>query len=737
MAVIFVNQRGQEVFLSPSILRRDLALLQNRQVEGLSSVSFDVLEGPLGTIFSKLNVNIKKISSVDVETYFKRQLDIEDLEFIFSLSRTHFLAIVYLLYENIMSIDDVKKLLKNDYYTRNEILMSTLNLVESEGKSLVNSFTESISLLNRNRLRKTSPSPKIAALKEDQRIIPDHFYSLKELFSVVPESTIFLNPRFSDFNSFSNVNWVSQAPTIGGTPIEIDDREKKRGFFSWDYTRYIYYKGIGNVLGAAFFLAIAAVVNPIGWLFSIPALIFIAIVGFDAIRGYFEYKDYTSYLDYLKKTSRFRSSVTSVGGAPVFIPAGRRIESDKVLNLMLNRFFSEQVRKVYSTRINYSLNNNEESIFLNNNNNAANAVTFLKDSISYAISDENALATSITKPRYISFFHFLYWMHENKGSNFSTLANFNYNDYEVNPSNIYRQDVENQSLNNTVFNFEYLNYNPSLKNTLLELFPETQTIKRSDESYLKNYFVNSVLSNSTETGIHYLPSTRISISNALNKIMDNDFLILDDLTLSSLNSVARAGYINTSLNIAFDSIGLTELDITNFSSFTQAKNYIDGIKVSVRNSILSQTASNNSEISRRMSNDVFKFLFADIVDSYFNYLVSGNLDPFIPKVSADMLKSYRVLNFIKHTFILAEPYFNLIKDSAPYKDFMMLLLSVKNDLQYSEIVDILRDGISISEIETLLGKSIISGLVNTGGSAPAPGSAGPSIDSGARVVREL
>jgi hypothetical protein len=709
MAVIFVNERGRELFLSDSVLRRDLSLLQNTQVEEISEISLDVLGGPLGTVFSKLNVSVKKISSVDVETYFKKLLDIEDLSFIFSLSRTHFLAIVYLLYEGIMTINDIKSLIRNDYYTRNEILMIKLSFVpQNPSDDLLLAFKGFITNLEGSRLIKSVSNnfSNLYSLNESARLIPDHFYALKGLFS---------RSNFSNFDSFSNTNWLVQ------NSIAIDTQEKNRGYNSASYRDYNYFKNIvPGLLGPAFFLIVAAVINPIGFLVSIPALVIIAIVGYTAIKGFFDYRDYTSYLDYLKKTSRFKD-----------IP-GRLINSDKVIDMLMNRFFSEEIRKIYLTRTNYP-NNNEESIFSSNslNNNSMNM--FLRNSISYSISDENSLNTDKFKPRYISYFHFLYWMYLDT-NNISTIQQFDYNDYESNPSNAFRQIVENSSLNNTIYNFEYLNDNLPLKNTLLELFPETASLKRSNQSYIRRYFLDSFTSSSITNSLYSLSSNRTRITNSLNKILENDFLLANNGAILSLGSFGRTNYINEATRIALESIDFEAADVSALSNFDSAKTYFNGIKTSVKNSIISQTSSNNNQISSQPSNDIFKLFLGDLVDSYFSYLVNGTNEVFAPVISQELMKTYRALNFLKHTFISMESFVTNVKDNISYKNLMMLMLSINNNLQLPEMEQIYKGGVTISEIETLFKKLVqnnnsASSTSTSGGSGGSTGIGGSGTSS--------
>jgi hypothetical protein len=694
MAVIFVNEKGRELFLSTSVLKRDLSLLQNEQVEGIAGISLADLVGPLGTVFSKLSVNTKKISSVDIETYFK-SLDIEDLSFIFSLSRTHFLSIVYLLYEGIMTVEDVRSLIKNDYYTRNEILMIKLSQIQQENNNLILAFKESMSNLEKPRPKKSVRNnfENLSFLNESLKIIPDHFYALKGLFS---------RSNFSNFDSFTNTNWLIQGS------ITLDNKEKNRGYNSKEYTDYNYFKNIvPGRLSTAFFLAIAfIIINPTAWLSGI-GLIFAITFGYSTVKGYFDYRDYTSYLDYLKKTSRFKDL------------SGRLVSSDKVVDMAINRFFSEEVRKIYLTRLNYP-NNNEESIFSSNslNNNSLN--TFLRNSISYSISDENSLATDKFKPRYISFFHFLYWMYENTG-NISTIGQFNYSDYESNPSNIFREIVENSSLNNTIYNFEYLNNNLPLKNILLDLFPETATLKRSNNSYIRSYFLDSTLSSSNTKSLYSTPSNRTKIESSLEKIFQNDFLISDSGVVSSLGTFGRASYLNEALTIALESANFENTDIDSLSSFTEAETYFNNLKSLVKNNIISQTSSNNNQISLQPSNDIFKLFLGDLVDSYFSYIVNNKNEVFAPTISEGLMKTYRALNFLKHTFISIETFINSLKDNVSYKNFMMLIFSVKHNLKLSEIEQIYRGGVSISEIESLFKRTI-----RNSNSASSPSTSGGS-----------
>jgi hypothetical protein len=682
MAVIFVNEKGRELFLSESVLRRDLSLLQNTQVEEISEIPLDGVNEKLNTVFSKLNVGIRKISSVDVEIYFRRLLDIEDLAFIFSLSKTHFLAIVYLLYEGIMTINDIKSLIRNDYYTRNEILMIKLSFVpQNPSDDLLLAFKKFITNLEGSRLRKfvRNNFSNLYSLSDSLRIIPDHFYTLKNLFS---------RSNFSNFDSFSNTNWLVQ------NSIAINEKEKDRGYGSFENITYDIAK------------------NPL------------VIIALGLITGtilFLKYKDYTSYLDYLKKTSRFKD-----------IP-GRLIDSDKVIDMTMNRFFSEEIRRIYLTRMNYS-DNNEESIFSSNslNNNSMNM--FLRNSISYSISDENSLNTDKFKPRYISYFHFLYWMYLNT-NNISTIQQFNYNDYESNPSNAFRQIVENSSLNSTIYNFEYLNDNLPLKNTLLDLFPETESLKRSNQSYIRRYFLDSISSSSQSitNSLYSLSSNTARIFGSLNKILDNDFLIANNGSISSLGRFGRTNYINEAIRIALESIDFEATDVSALSSFTNAQAYFNGIKTSVKNSIISQTSSNNSEISSQPSNDIFKLFLGDLVDSYFSYLVNGTNEVFAPVISENMMKTYRALNFLKHTFISMETFVNSVRNNVSYKNFMMLIFSVKHDLQFSEMEQIYKGGVTISEIEALFKRTVQNN--NSASSTSTSGGSGGNTGGGGSGTR--
>ena len=84
-----------------------------------------------------------------METYFRDNFDVDDLNFIFTLSKTHFLALVYLLYERIISISDITNLIKVDYFTRNEFFLNKLTTIKDEEVDIFSAFKESIKKLEK------------------------------------------------------------------------------------------------------------------------------------------------------------------------------------------------------------------------------------------------------------------------------------------------------------------------------------------------------------------------------------------------------------------------------------------------------------------------------------------------------------------------------------------------------------------------------------------------------------
>jgi hypothetical protein len=103
---------------------------------------------------------------------------------------------------------------------------------------------------------------------------------------------------------------------------------------------------------------------------------------------------------------------------------------------------------------------------------------------------------------------------------------------------------------------------------------------------------------------------------------------------------------------------------------------------------------------------LFKPFLKDIVSNYLDYLVNNNLakDQIVYTISPANIKIYRVLNFIKHTFINFKNTLEYLSDQRETKDFLIMVLSSKILPTKETIENLYLDDSSIEDILNTLVK---------------------------------
>jgi hypothetical protein len=197
MAFRYIDSKGTAFNLSNNTIRRDLILLQG-VVE--DEMSYPVIESEtededLLSLYAKLNITVQIITETELKQRLAQENDIDTLSLIFSLNKTHFKALIYLIWQKSKGADFIQKLIEADVKTRNRILLNEFNYdisVEEKNffnpllNNLTNFFnTEDGSIRINNRIKDFS------IIDIESNIYPEMYYLLKnEFFSTAFQNVI-------------------------------------------------------------------------------------------------------------------------------------------------------------------------------------------------------------------------------------------------------------------------------------------------------------------------------------------------------------------------------------------------------------------------------------------------------------------------------------------------------------------------------------------------------------------
>ena len=133
MGFYITDQNNNRSYIDASILKNRLINLASSDYDETDDeTTLDESENELLNIFiSKISVNIREIGIDDIniliENIVESETDASLLASIFSMERVHFLAIVYLLYQGLINIKDIKELLQMNFLNRTEMLLGFIS----------------------------------------------------------------------------------------------------------------------------------------------------------------------------------------------------------------------------------------------------------------------------------------------------------------------------------------------------------------------------------------------------------------------------------------------------------------------------------------------------------------------------------------------------------------------------------------------------------------------------------
>jgi hypothetical protein len=670
------SSRGVSYVLSRAIIKNELALLQGEVDDStLPSVSYDTDNLQLRTIFSKLNFVPRVITNNDIERLLSVNLDIEMVSFIFTLNKPHFKAVIYLLYEGLITYDEIREISKATLYTRNELLLRKFSFGEDPQIALFDNFTDSIfpSFFSSASTTTTFLSGENLQFFDIQsEMVPEEYYAIRNILKS--------KSKFND-----SVKWLSQ------DGIAIGNSVRSKSLNSIDQGLwYFYNEGIFlsyPALAAAIAVAVAAIALTFG-VASIVILPIAALIGWSLIDGMNKYRKggifgepYVSYLEYLTAKSIFLTR--------------RQINKTDVVNYIINGYIPEHSRLVAKNNV-----NTVSSSLVTNS---------IKSGASFAISDPDK------KPVFLNLFHHLYFSINNTG-NYNTIGNFNFQDYNTNESNVFRSAIT--SAGSTIFDLSYIDTGNTaltpLKNRLLKIFAE-RSILRSSQNYIVDMVMTSVDKNNKETKSQIIKNP--SILTDINKLLTMDINITSNRKVIGLGLSNKKEYALEAIRLAMIKVdeesqlnALIKTNVAEYGSFSDAKIGLQEISDVIYDAILAQTNnpddSAENKYNRHLSledNVLFRPILAELIVSYLAYLADPTKSQFEFQISesSNSFKIYKALNFLKHTFNSFSVFFRDVKKDEMFRELSLLLLLAETNMRRDKIMSILEDGVTEGELTDL------------------------------------
>lgn len=153
MPFIYESKVGQQRYITGKSLKKKLITFSGSEYDEANVQLYTSDTAQLLEFFEKLGINQPKIMTYDniqslIASKFKEHMD--EVPVLLTMERIHFMSIIYLLRENIASIDEIIKMLNMPFYTRTEYLLRYLsreNEYMLKFDSLFSNFYENIESL--------------------------------------------------------------------------------------------------------------------------------------------------------------------------------------------------------------------------------------------------------------------------------------------------------------------------------------------------------------------------------------------------------------------------------------------------------------------------------------------------------------------------------------------------------------------------------------------------------------
>jgi hypothetical protein len=697
-AFLYIDtQKNVSFVLSKAILKKELFLLRGA-VQETSASSFNLSSDnlQLRKVFAKLNFVPRIVTNTNIVRLFKNESDSEVLSLLFSLNKSHFKAIVFLFYENLLGYDELNEIIKADFYTRNELLLRKFDTGNEVEVSLFTDFKDSlfgryIKLSNES----VSLNSSFSYLDSSSSFVtPDEYFAVKNILRAK-----------DDFNS--SVKWLYQ------NGIEINSSQRDKALNSLENLEYNYFT-IGIFIE---FVGLAVLLYSLSFL--ILPIVF--LIGWAYINSMAKFREdgtifgkaYKSYLTYLRVKSR--------------TGPGREIKKDDFINYMMNTFYPEVVR--LSSKLNDGQELPSDSSFSNLIRNAT------KRAAGYAISDPDQ------KPKFARIFDHLYYTFNNTNG-YNGLASFNFDSFNSSSSFTLQPGVD----------FSYIDQDNSimtpLKEILLRIFPSYTGAQVNDADYLSKLFLSRTSKDGTlrKSILEERPLIVSELNSIVNltptAVTDNvgNITIEKISTSSSPNIVgsSRREYMEEALALAIKKVDEVSMTNTRIKSNVILYGSYDDIRVGmignndteesirkiIKDEIIAQTSNPADSATNRYNkhladegNKIFRIFFADLVYEYLSYLVDTTRNQFYFKVTptSNSYKTYKVLKFIKHTFKLMERFMSAVRGDTLYKEFDFMLLSINYSLSSSLVIDTISKGLTENNVTNLFNSGENYRITSTGG----------------------
>ncbi len=653
--IAFVNNRGGVDLLSPQRIRNDLMNLANSEVTEVEEFEFDDTENELlSSIIGKLGLSKTIVSADDIKDAIADQVDGDKISVLFSLSRQHFLAMAYLIHTGGIDAAGILRLINLDYRTRTQALLELIPEPES---------TSETNLILDGFVRETA----------------DLFFPSNQRES-----------KPMDFSFFS--------PTGGGaTVVDISRMIVPDIFFT------VYY---------AYWTKIYGSLSPDNW--PITKINTDWVCGASrcnrtsARNNFFETEIYAKWRDNAKeKTSdtrtikqRFPAFASYLEWRSDYQDETKNFSTQNMHTFLVNSLLPMSAIRAFYSRL---------------SNKAAEWRGFPTSWSEEATKRGIWYGSEIGAQHHPNYFLFARWMHDNTDTVATSDRTLSYwGTFLTDSGNALRATVSSYSTASS--DFTYINESelPRVRQFMAELFPAQSASLRLSNTYMSGILLNSRgVQQVAGSSKRYISTStcRISYDSTVRSriIQLSKFDVLansSDSKVLSLGNQQVRDFAVKSLESALSAAGYSDQAILSLDSETAATTEINRIKGAVTSWILSQSpdASSpfyNRDLSESSANELNRIFLAEVVGDYFDYLLDTESDTFSPSLSAGLMKGYRLLNFMKHTFINFEDYISEIKSTQFYRQFVLMVLLSYNGINDRESVYSLITSRQIAEEDIL------------------------------------
>jgi hypothetical protein len=238
MPFIYIDELGFERFISSASLKRKLTTLssENEYDAVPESTQTSSQTGDLKIFFDKIGVsNIERVYYEDIyetisDLVNSSNENIEYIKTLFSLERIHFLAIVYLLTYNFISIRDIKEMIEMPFYTRSEYLLKMLDkeLIENiTGQDILGTFNSFLRELGREQRIKEEAIPRSTKMNVPNVAIAINDSQLYYFIDSINNDSAGRNFRVYPFSLFSRTLSVERKLWLFNETLNETKREYK------------------------------------------------------------------------------------------------------------------------------------------------------------------------------------------------------------------------------------------------------------------------------------------------------------------------------------------------------------------------------------------------------------------------------------------------------------------------------------------------------------------------------